>query len=367
MSTISYPFIEDTQGRKLYYVLRLAEDPKNSRTVFILHGQGFGHIPSSFKDSNWNVVCPLDNFGYKNGGTWFLGENGDFFVKDLMLQLIEYIKKETCSSRLYFWGSSMGGYAAILYGLLCGAEAVFANVPQIKLRNTQYTDDDILINNCLRNVLSEDFPHWIDLTSLLENTDKGNYPVFFITQTRFHPYNYLKEHIYYFINKCDEKEASYFLEIVPKSGHIMYRNVAESIKLFDDYKEDIENWIEHRKLHIDHKNKIIKVYKTCPDDDTLEIQITMNSDNHVGEKDLLLSFGSECLKHHDASYYGLSLSPNQEIGFFKYIPTKPGIYKSIFTIPFPTNKQEYIEFSIREFYPKGMTKVNDLYYYTFKK
>ncbi|WP_373780373.1 alpha/beta hydrolase family protein [Glaesserella sp.] len=367
MSKITYPFIEDKKGRKLHYVLRFAENTKNARTLFILHGLGFSDIPSSFKDPNWNVVCPLDNFGYKNEGSWFLGENGDFFVKDLMLQLIEYIKKETCCDRLYFWGSSMGGYAAILYGLLCGAEAVFANVPQIKLRNTQYTDDNISINNYLNFVLDRDFPHWIDLTSLLESTDKGNYPIFFITQTRFHPYNYLKEHIYYFINKCNEMEANYFLEIVPKVGHLMYRNVAESIKLLDEYQEDIENWLEKRKLYIDHKNKLIRVYRTCNDDNSIEIQITMNSDESVGEKDLLLSFSYECLRHHDASYYGLLSSPNQEIGFFKYIPTKPGIYKSVFTIPFPDNQQEYIEFSIREFYPKGKTKVNDIHYYTFKK
>lgn len=366
MSNTSYPFIEDEQGRKLHYAIRLAENPKISRTVFILHGQGFASTPSSFKDPKWNVVCPLDNFGYKNGGSWFLGEGNDFFVKDLMLRLIEQIKKETGNNQLYFWGSSMGGYAAILYGLLCGAEAIFANVPQIKLRNTQYTDDDIHMNNCLTTVLSKDFPHWIDLSSLLESSDKSNYPIFFITQTRFHPYNYLKEHIYYFIDKCDEVGANYFLEIVPKTGHLMYRNVAESIKFFDIYKDDIGDWIEQRKTYIDYKNKIIKVYKSHPDDNVIEIKITLNSDPYVGNKDLLLSFNQDYLKGHDASFYGLMQSTNSEIGLFKYIPTKPGIHHIDFTIPFPKNKQECVEFSVREFYPKGKTRVNNLDYQTKK-
>ncbi|OSI09331.1 hypothetical protein BWD07_11685, partial [Neisseria canis] len=261
MSNIVYPFVQDNYGRKLHYALRLAEKPHEARTVFILHGQGFSSVPSSFCHSDWNVVCPLDNFGFNNGGTWFLGENGDFFVKDLMLKLIEQIKKETQSDRLYFWGSSMGGYGAILFGLLCGAEAVFANVPQIRLKNTEYTDNNHLIKNCLDVVLNQDFPYWTDLTCLLASVDKRKYPTFFITQTRFHPFNYLKEHIYYFINKCDELDVNYFLEIVPKTGHLMYKSVADSIAYFDSYQDDVRNWVEKRKFFADYKNKLIKKKK----------------------------------------------------------------------------------------------------------
>lgn len=128
-----YSFIQDEQGRKLYYVIRLAKDPKNARTLFILHGHQHNAKASSFTDENWNVVCPIDNFGYEQCGSWWLGENNDFFVKELMLRLIEKVKEITGGHRLYFWGSSMGGYGAILYGLLTGAEAIFAHIPQTKL------------------------------------------------------------------------------------------------------------------------------------------------------------------------------------------------------------------------------------------
>ncbi|HEB5611596.1 TPA: hypothetical protein RZD95_002604, partial [Mannheimia haemolytica] len=100
-----YSFIQDEQGRKLYYVLRLAKNPKEARTLFILHGHQHNARASSFSDENWNVVCPIDNFGYEQCGSWWLGENNDFFVKALMLRLINNIKEITGSHRLYFWGS----------------------------------------------------------------------------------------------------------------------------------------------------------------------------------------------------------------------------------------------------------------------
>lgn len=363
---MSYDFIEDKEGRKLYYVLRLAENPEQARTVFILHGQGFSKIPSSFKDANWNVICPLDQFGVDNGGTWFLGEDSNFFIKELMLQLIEDVKRITKSDRLYFWGSSMGGYAAIFYGLLCGAEAILANVPQIKLRYTEYTDDNPYMRKCLHKVLGEDFPFWIDLTALLESTNKDKYPLFFITQTRFHQYNYLKEHIYYFIHKCEELGVNYFLEIVPKRGHLMYKSVAESMRYFDDYSDDIEGWVKERKLKVDYKNKVIRFQKAHENDNTLKIELILHSDNEVGEKDLLLSFNPDYFKVDNEKYYGLILSPNPSFGLFRYIPTKVGIYSVDFDIPLPQDIS-FFEFSILEFYPKGKTSVRQLRYSTFKK
>lgn len=241
-----YSFIQDEQGRKLYYVLRLAKNPKEARTLFILHEHQHNARASSFSDENWNVVCPIDNFGYEQCGSWWLGENNDFFVKALMLRLINNIKEITGSHRLYFWGSSMGGYGSILYGLLTGAEAIFAHIPQIKLRNTKYTDG--LPRKFFEKVINdENFPHWTDLTSLLLITPKKKHPLFFITQTRFDYNRYLEDHTFEFINACQKLGSNYFLEIAPKKGHILYRNVYQSVSFFDSYSSDIQEWLKDRQ------------------------------------------------------------------------------------------------------------------------
>lgn len=239
-------FIEDSKGRRLYYDLRLADEPEVARTVFILHGHASNKFPSRFKDNSWNIVCPLDRFGYEKNGSWWLGESGDFFVKNLMEELVRKVSKETGSDRLYFWGSSMGGYGAILYGLLFGAEAIYANVPQIRLKNSLFTDKG-LMRRCTEYILGEEYPSWVDLTSLLASTPKSQYPVFFICQTRFHAANYLKEHIYYFTDICEMYGANYSLNIIPKNGHVLYKGVAQSIQCFDEFEKDILSW---KKLRV---------------------------------------------------------------------------------------------------------------------
>lgn len=241
-----YSFIQDAKGRKLYYVLRLAKNPESARTLFILHGHQHNAKASGFTDENWNVVCPIDNFGYEQCGAWWLGEDNDFFVKELMLKLIYLVQEVTGSNRLYFWGSSMGGYGAILYGLLTGAEAVFAHIPQIKLRNTKYTDG--LPRKFFEKVINDnDFPHWTDLTSLLSITPKSKHPLFFITQTRFDYNRYLEDHTFSFIDTCQKLGSNYFLEIVPKKGHVLYRNIYQSVPFFDMYETEIKEWLEDRQ------------------------------------------------------------------------------------------------------------------------
>lgn len=132
-----YSILHDSFGRSLPYLIKYAKQPTaNTRTLFIFHGRDIASY-SKFYDENWNIVCPLDHYGLDKKGSWFLGEHGDFFIKDLVIELIELVKSKTGSNRLYFWGSSMGGYAAILYGILFSAEAVYANVPFIKLTDCQ--------------------------------------------------------------------------------------------------------------------------------------------------------------------------------------------------------------------------------------
>lgn len=352
-------FIENEQGQRLYYTLRLAENPSESRTLFILHGHAHNKVLSGFSDKNWNVVCPVDNFGYDGKGSWWLGEHGDFFVKKLMDRLITRIKDQTKSSRLYFWGSSMGGYGAIFYGLTHNAEAVFANIPQIKLNNTQYTSHKEL-SKYFDYVVGQDYPHWVDLTSLLAMTPKYKYPLFLITQTRFHFANYLKEHIYYFTQKCDEYGANYFLEITPKEGHILYRNVAQSVAYFDEYESDIIEWKKLRDQEF-KKNKFKDIYHRIDnsnDGKSLYLNLKLNSTLNVGSKDLLVSLKPECFFDDDHRKYGLLLSESKDIGVFKYITTVSGISEVSIKLDFPKNN--YLEFAIKEFYPKGITIIEEM-------
>ncbi len=357
--------IQDENNNKLYYSFKKAKNlTSNTKTVFILHGQGKNNQKiSKFYDENWNIVCPLDLFGYDGAGSWFLGEHNDFFVKELMLKLIEHIKKETKSERIYFWGSSMGGYAAILFALLSNAEAAYANVPQIKLKNNKYINNNILMKNCINHISSDEhYPYWFDLVSLLENTPKYKHPVFFITQTRFHTDNYLNEHIYYFIKKCDELGSNYFLEIIPRSGHLMCKSIPESIHLFDKYEDDIVDWkFKNKQEYLRNKNKNYYIRVKKKDNfKGINVFLKIISDVNVGNKDLLISLKPECYSNEDLNKYNLFKSENDKIGVFRYIKTKVGTYSVSIPLDFP--QSDYLEFSIKDFNYKGLSIIDEIRY-----
>ncbi len=51
----------------------------------------------------------MDNYGYDGLGSWYLGEDEDFFWLDAMPEILSYVRERSGKSRLYMWGSSMGG------------------------------------------------------------------------------------------------------------------------------------------------------------------------------------------------------------------------------------------------------------------
>jgi hypothetical protein len=57
--------------------LRFTPMPTINRPILlVLHGQTHNAAPARFRSENWNVLCPLDNFGYEILSSWFLGEQG---------------------------------------------------------------------------------------------------------------------------------------------------------------------------------------------------------------------------------------------------------------------------------------------------
>ncbi|MBP3360163.1 MAG: hypothetical protein J6N52_04870 [Clostridia bacterium] len=104
----------------------------------------FSAFPGSGKKAGYNMVSTfgkakinklyiLDDFGYMNRGSYYLSENGDFYVRELTIKLIERFSENM--TRRTFLGSSKGGYAALYFGLLLGADAILAGAPQYYLGN----------------------------------------------------------------------------------------------------------------------------------------------------------------------------------------------------------------------------------------
>lgn len=148
-------YIEDANKRRLYYRFTPAALVSNFvPLVVILHdedGAGAHH----FEHKMWNVLTPIVDLDDNNRGLCWLGKEDDFYVKELLQELIHQTCEEyECEDHVYLYGKDAGGYGAILHGVLCQANAVYASSPQIRLAQINAYESD------LSNLLSskETFP-----------------------------------------------------------------------------------------------------------------------------------------------------------------------------------------------------------------
>jgi hypothetical protein len=82
---------------------------------------------------NWLFLC--DSYGAFGNGTYYTGEAGDFFVERATMEIIRRAMADDGveSGDLVLVGSSMGGTAALKFGLLLRARGVAAVCPHIDL------------------------------------------------------------------------------------------------------------------------------------------------------------------------------------------------------------------------------------------
>lgn len=216
-------------GREFTFYISKAKE-KNKPILFILHGHGFVDTPSQFKSDNWNVICPMDSYGLDKKGSWFLGEKGDYFWLPAMEQILEIVRTETGTGRLYFWGSSMGGYASLLYGNKLHATAVYANVPQTHLLGSQYS------NNGMKKYFSAVIPDERDdfnrLSCIFKSRTRTKY---FLCFNQLEGSNYFSEQGIPFIQHLHSLRQPLYLEVRPTAAHGKNHGVSETITLFKKY------------------------------------------------------------------------------------------------------------------------------------
>lgn len=72
----------------------------------------------------------IDNYCVNNRGSWWLSENGNFFVKELLHKIIR-LKSDGANGVLFMRGSSIGGFGVLHHGIILDAKAVYANIHKL--------------------------------------------------------------------------------------------------------------------------------------------------------------------------------------------------------------------------------------------
>lgn len=129
-----FPFEYTAEDRTLRYAFFPALNTSRG-VVVVFHGHVGSDIhPIRYSWPEFDLLLPLDNFGWNNLGSWFWGELGDNFVERLTAGLIEKIRAERAAPAWYCIGASMGGFAALYYALKYRADGVYAMAPVIDLK-----------------------------------------------------------------------------------------------------------------------------------------------------------------------------------------------------------------------------------------
>ena len=234
MANVDLLYIEDANNRKLFYRFTPAAIASNFVPLLVvLHGEGRSEV-TNFEHKMWNVLTPLDNFGYENRGSCWLGEKGDFFVKDLLQELIHQIAEEyECEDHIYLHGSSMGGYGAILHGILCKANAVYADAPYIRLVDTN--DADTEMKQFYDSIFSETVSKENDLSNFLNPTDA--FPVFYLCDNgdcvESTKESSLEDETAYFVDACKKHGIKVHLDRCVKSEDDEIQTLKEVLSFFE--------------------------------------------------------------------------------------------------------------------------------------
>lgn len=206
-------YIEDENKRKLFYRFTPAALVSNFVPLIVILDEKATH----FEHKMWNVLTPLDYFGYEDKASYWLGEKGDFFVKDLLQELIQKIAEEyECEDHIYLYGNSIGGYGAILHGILCRANAVYAHAPHIRLHETNTSDIHAKEN---------------DLTNFLNATDP--FPIFYLCDDGSADKNPLENETAYFVATCKKYDIKVHLDFCPKSEEDGTQVLKEVLDFFE--------------------------------------------------------------------------------------------------------------------------------------
>lgn len=240
----------EVAGREIEFFCKPAKRA-SAPVLFILHGHNHAAAPSSFRSEEYHVVCPMDRFGVNQAGSWWLGEDGDFFWIEAMASLVKAFR-DSGAGDIYFWGSSMGGWGAILHGYLNHAKAVYANIPQTVLLGSSYAEKAGM-KKYFQMIPGNRESEFNDLKHVVKE-DRCQY---FLCFNQLEKHDYFKEQGLAFVSHLNEIGARFYLEVRPQDTHGKNHGIQESVFLFEKYSVDSiinasENPMtsEHKAVHL---------------------------------------------------------------------------------------------------------------------
>ena len=187
-------YIEDEEQRKLYYHFTPATFISNFVPLVIVLDKEERIKMQGSEYKMWNILTPLNSIREKEDASYWLSEKGESHRRDLLQKLIHDIADEyECEAHIYLYGGSdEDGYDAILHGILCNANAIYAYGPSIRRKETKSVEQKS------------------DLTKFLNPSDQ--FPVFYLCDDEIIKGNPPQEETAYFAQYCKKNDITVDLD-----------------------------------------------------------------------------------------------------------------------------------------------------------
>lgn len=128
---------------------------KESKTLIVgFSGFAGHHVKGKYNyirtlmNVNANKLFLLDDMGFENVGSYYLGEHCKIWRAQMIPQIVAKVKTQINARKVICIGSSKGASAALIYGNICGANDIIIGSPQYHIADYLSSND---YHRCILN------------------------------------------------------------------------------------------------------------------------------------------------------------------------------------------------------------------------
>jgi hypothetical protein len=189
--------------------------------VVIFHGYlGFEIYNVRYNWKDFDLLLPLDNFGWKNLGSWFWGDAGQNTTEAVIAELIAKIRSERKAVRWFCMGASMGAFAALFHSIKYSADGVYVTTPIIEVKDKIRSYRSRGIETSYTSLAAADDNELLSVPDIYKEAERAeSLPPLFLIQNQYDRSNSFGEHTIPLLKTYHTKKAWAGLRVHPSIGH----------------------------------------------------------------------------------------------------------------------------------------------------
>lgn len=207
---VKYLLMENNSSDKLVIVFSgFPPENETARYNYVL----------KLRDIKCNKLFILDDAGSDPRGTYYLGENKDFFIERSVKALIDKVSRDLNIAKedIVTFGSSKGGYASLYYSFKYGYGTAIAGAPQVLL-------GDYLSFHARRNIMkyisgndtADDIKFLNELLlDVIKRSEKSPDVYLHVSKNEHH----YKDHVIHLTELLDKRKIQYDLDLESYKTH----------------------------------------------------------------------------------------------------------------------------------------------------